>query len=80
MPAVSRPDDPANRGWRGASGRLDALVPSVLADLAVDPCDAVAFLCGNPGMVDAVGTVLRGLGLPADAVRSEAYWVREAIG
>ena len=37
VPAVSRPSDPANAGWRGAAGRLDGLLPDVLADDGVDP-------------------------------------------
>ena len=31
VPAVSRPADPANAGWTGATGRVDALLPSILA-------------------------------------------------
>jgi ferredoxin-NADP reductase len=76
VPAVSRPGRPGDEVWAGARGRVDALIEQVLVDERVDPADAVAFLCGNPGMVEAVGNRLRALGLPDDAVRSEAYWVR----
>lgn len=75
LPALSRPHDPANDGWPGATGRCDALLPVVCGDLAADPSSLVAYVCGNPGMTDAVTTALRDYGLPADAVRSEAYWV-----
>lgn len=75
VPAVSRPADPANTGWSGATGRVDTLLAGVLARHAPDPADTVAFVCGNPGMTDAVTARLRAMGLPADAVRSEAYWV-----
>ena len=74
-PAVSRPADPANTGWRGATGRIDALLPSLLAAAGADPARTVAFICGNPGMTDSVADTLRVLGLPDEAVRSEAYWV-----
>ncbi len=75
VPTVSRPADPANAGWTGATGRIDAILQSVLADAGVDPGRSVAFVCGNPGMTDAAGAALRLLGLPDEAVRSEAYWV-----
>lgn len=73
VPSVSRPADPVNAGWRGGTGRVDALLPDALAAHAVDPGASVAFLCGNPAMIDAAGAVLRRLGLPAEAIRSEAY-------
>lgn len=75
VPAVSRPADAGNTGWPGAVGRLDALIASVLEAEGVDPAEAVAFVCGNPGMVDGVAAALRSLGVPAEAVRTEAYWV-----
>ncbi len=74
VPAVSRPADPANVGWTGATGRVDALIPSVLAATGADAGTTVAFICGNPGMTEAAGAALRLFGLPAEAVRSEAYW------
>jgi ferredoxin--NADP+ reductase len=73
VPSVSRPADPLNAGWRGDAGRVDALLQDILAAHAVDPPASVAFLCGNPAMIHAAGVVLRRLGLPAEAVRSEAY-------
>lgn len=74
LPAVSRPHDPGNRGWAGAVGRLDGLMPAVLADHAVDPAATIAFVCGNPGMTEAAIGVLRNGGIAHDAIRSEAYW------
>lgn len=78
VPAISRPADPVNAGWRGASGRVDALLPAVLDEHAADPGASVAFVCGNPGMVDAVRAVLSVKGVPANAIRSEAYWTNRA--
>ena len=78
VPAVSRPADPANAGWTGATGRVDALLPSILADAGTEAEATVAFICGNPGMTDAAAEALRAFGLPAEAVRSEAYWVATA--
>jgi ferredoxin-NADP reductase len=74
LPAVSRPSDPANAAWTGAAGRVDGLLPDVARFHAVDPLDAVAYVCGNPGMTEAATATLVALGLPPDAVRAEAYW------
>ena len=75
VPAVSRPADPANAGWTGATGRVDALLPSILAAAGADPDATVAFICGNPGVTESAGAALRAFGLLDEAVRSEAYWV-----
>lgn len=75
VPAISRPHDAVNGAWTGATGRVHALLPGLLAEHDADPSSVVAFVCGNPGMTDAVTSTLREHGLPADAVRSEAYWV-----
>ena len=78
VPAVSRPADPANAGWNGPTGRVDTLVAGVFAKHGADCGGTVAFLCGNPAMVDAVDAALRALGMPPEAIRSEAYWVQPA--
>ena len=74
LPAVSRPDDPANRGWTGLTGRLDAALPEIMSRAALHPTDTVAYLCGNPAMIAAVTSALRRRGLPPDAIVSEQYW------
>jgi ferredoxin--NADP+ reductase len=76
MPAISRPADPASAGWRGSSGRLDTLVRQIAERASLTPATTVAYLCGNPAMVEAVGAQLSALGLPADAIRAEQYWTR----
>lgn len=73
--AVSRPSHAANAGWRGATGRVDALLPAVLSAAGVDPGNSVAYVCGNPGMTWAVERVLAALGMEPEAIRTEAYWV-----
>jgi len=75
VPAVSRPHDLASAGWTGATGRIDSLLPGLLADAGAAAGATVAFVCGNPGMTDAVCDALRAYGLPDEAIRSEAYWV-----
>jgi ferredoxin-NADP reductase len=75
VPAVSRPADPANAGWTGATGRIDALLPPLLASAGTHPGRTIAFICGNPGMTEAAGVALRTFGLADEAIRSEAYWV-----
>ncbi len=75
VPAVSRPSDAANAGWSGHTGRIDALLPRILADAGADPADTTAYVCGNPGMTQASTATLAGWGMPAEAVHSEPYWV-----
>lgn len=70
-PTVSRPDDPRNRGWRGATGRVDAHIDDLRARLALSPADTAVYACGNPAMIDGVRGRLGDLGY---RVHSESYF------
>jgi ferredoxin-NADP reductase len=74
VPAVSRPGDPANVGWRGHTGRLDSLAGLIAERVSLDPAATVAYLCGNPAMIAAVEPRLAALGIPSAAIRAEEYW------
>jgi ferredoxin-NADP reductase len=68
MPCFSRtPRTPARpldrQGY--VQDQLDALAP--------DPARDIAYLCGNPNMVDACFERLKGLGLPIANIRREKY-------
>jgi len=70
VPTVSRPHDPTNAGWTGRTGRTDAALADACAEL--DPANTVAYLCGNPGMVDGAEGLLRSRGFTD--VRAERFW------
>lgn len=44
-----------------------------LAELAPDPAGDIAYLCGNPNMVDAMFQLLKDAGLPIPRIRREKY-------
>lgn len=72
IPAVSRPDDSRNSGWTGTTGRADAVLARVLGEdrsLAA----GVAYMCGNPSMIEACSAVLTEGGMAASDVRSERF-------
>jgi ferredoxin-NADP reductase len=48
-------------------------VQSVLAELDVEAGRDIAYLCGNPNMVDQAFEALKGAGLPIPAIRREKY-------
>jgi ferredoxin-NADP reductase len=73
VPAISRPMEARNAGWDGTTGRATPALPGLFDDL-LDPKATVAYLCGNPGMVDAAGEVLLRIGLPPAAIVLERYW------
>ena len=80
VPAISRPTDPANRGWRGRVGRLDSLIAPIAADAGLEPAATVAYLCGNPAMVAAVERQLAILAIQDSAIRAERYWTAPITG
>lgn len=73
-PAISRPEAPANAGWRGRTGRIDAILEAVWVTRGLDRGRTVAYLCGNPEMITTSRRILTSLGLPEEAIRSEQYW------
>lgn len=56
--------------WRGdRAGRVHAVLP----ELGLDPAQDIAYLCGNPNMVDEVFNHLKEAGFAVPAVRREKY-------
>ncbi|MEO6969226.1 MAG: FAD-binding oxidoreductase [Rhodanobacteraceae bacterium] len=64
-----------SRGARAASRPLDRLgyVQTVLPEFEPHPERDIAYLCGNPDMVDAAFTALKEAGLPVQHIRREKY-------
>jgi NAD(P)H-flavin reductase len=48
-------------------------VQEVLAEFAPQGEGDIAYLCGNPNMVDAAFEALKGYGLPVPHIRREKY-------
>ena len=48
-------------------------VQQALPDFAPDPATDIAYLCGNPNMVDACFEALKGFGLAVPQIRREKY-------
>ena len=48
-------------------------VQNVLPELSPDPATDIAYLCGNPDMVDANFEALKEIGLPVPMIRREKY-------
>ncbi len=74
VPSISRPSEPCNATWTGRTGRIDAILDEVWSSRNLAPRSTVAYLCGNPEMIDTATRILARLGLPGDAIRSEQYW------
>ena len=77
VPVISRPGEPDNAGWRGATGRLDPVLDAICANESLDPDHTVAYLCGNPEMISAGRARLTNLGFATKAVVSEHYWTAQ---
>ena len=74
-PVLSRAPTGLDGTWHGDTGRLDTALGPICDELALDPDDLVAYICGNPGMIASVEALMLARGLPAAAIRSEGYWV-----
>lgn len=74
VPTVSRPGDPRNEGWPGRTGRVEAILPSLITGLGLTPTETVAYVCGNPEMTRAVERILEQAGFGPGSVHTEQYW------
>ena len=74
IPTVSRPADPRNADWMGRTGRVEMILDPVLDELGLSAADSVAYICGNPDMINAAEQTLLGRGYPDDQVHKELYW------
>lgn len=70
VPTVSRPDDPANAGWTGSQGRVDAIVDAHVEQAGLASGDTMLYLCGHAGMIEAIDRRYRSRGFP---VKREDY-------
>ncbi len=70
LPSVSRPAEPRNAGFTGATGRVATLLEPYLDQHALTPADTVVYACGHPEMVADVRQRMRRRGFP---VRVEIF-------
>lgn len=49
--SVSRPADPRNAGWKGVTGRVNAIVEHFLDKFELPQDDTLVYACGHPGMI-----------------------------
>ena len=72
LPCFSRTQAEAASTIPGAEPR-HGYVQNFLEELAPDPARDIAYMCGNPNMVDACVEALKGFGLPMKHIRREKY-------
>lgn len=74
VPTVSRPADPGNSDWTGATGRTESVLSRTCDEFEIGPGQGVAYVCGNPEMIEAAVAILRGRGFPEASVIRKHYW------
>ena len=74
---VSRPSDPRNAGWEGATGRVNLIIEECLTRWSLPTQGTVVYLCGNPGMIDDVNARLAPAGW---SILTEQYWRSARVG
>ena len=72
LPCLSR-ELPAAGSAQAHADVRHGYVQDVLPELSPDPAADIAYLCGNPNMVDACFEALKAHGLPVPQIRREKY-------
>ena len=70
-PTVSRPNDPHNADWTGATGRVNILVEDYLRDNNIDTESSIVYACGHPGMIEDVKERMTRAGY---GFKEERFW------
>jgi ferredoxin-NADP reductase len=71
-PTVSRPHERRNENWTGPVGRAEAQLAQLLEE-SPPAREGVAYLCGNPDMIDACRAVLLSAGVAPADIRVEQF-------
>ncbi len=72
IPTVSRPwEDPQ---WTGETGRVDEIVRKYIDMYSFNHTNSVAYLCGNPDMIQNVKGIMRRARFPEDRIKEEKYY------
>jgi ferredoxin-NADP reductase len=74
VPSVSRHTAPENVAWAGRTGRVELIVPQVYDELGLTADNSIAYICGNPDMINAVDLLLHERGFPEEQIKKELYW------
>ncbi len=79
VPTVSRPWE--DTGWMGETGRVDDIARKYVDMWGLNGSNTVAYICGNPEMIENVKGILRRVGFQKEHLREESYWVpgKEAV-
>ena len=72
IPCLSR-ELPATDSPHAHADVRHGYVQNVLTELLPDPASDIAYLCGNPNMVDTNFEALKAIGLPIPMIRREKY-------
>jgi ferredoxin/flavodoxin---NADP+ reductase len=73
VPSVSRPWE--DTSWTGETGRVDDITRKYADMWGLNASNTVAYLCGNPEMIEHVKGILRRVGFQKEQLREESYWV-----
>ncbi|MBN1948414.1 MAG: 2Fe-2S iron-sulfur cluster binding domain-containing protein [Candidatus Cloacimonetes bacterium] len=67
VPVLSQPSEECE--WKGRCGYIPPFIPEFLRD----PVNTEAYLCGSPGMIDAVKKALLELGVPDNKIYFDSF-------
>ena len=73
QPVIARVNGAAPGSAHDHSDVRHGYVQQFLGEFAPDAAGDIAYLCGNPNMVDATFEVLKAAGLPVPHIRREKY-------
>jgi ferredoxin--NADP+ reductase len=72
VPTVSRPWE--DEKWKGETGRVEDVLRKY-TDMWGFGANAIAYLCGHPGMVEGSKGILKRIGFAKEELKEEIYWI-----
>jgi len=79
VPTISRPQEDRNKGWLGATGRVNEIVLAQFEKYGITPVNTAVYLCGQHGMIDDLGNAKETADKPLGKLFRASFQIRREM-
>ena len=79
VPTISRPQEAKNKGWLGATGRVNEIVLAQFEKYGITPTNTAVYLCGQRGMIDDLGNAKEAADKPLGKLFRAGFQIRREM-
>ena len=79
VPTISRPQEVRNKGWQGATGRVNEIAQAQFKKYGITPKNTAVYLCGQHGMIDDLGNARQAPDKPLGKLFKAGFQIRREM-